>query len=92
MPARWRCKSSSSSMEMRTLTEAAKPCLRAFWLDVALPSGVMGPLDWAPLRRDCSERVSFGMVSGMVLGETFHLDTKVEVGGLAVNSVKRAGC
>ncbi len=32
-----------------------RPCLRAFMDETALPSGVTGPRDLAPLRRACSD-------------------------------------
>ncbi len=37
---------------------ARRPCFREFLAELALPSGVMGPLDLAPLRRAISARVS----------------------------------
>jgi hypothetical protein len=35
---------------------ARKPCFRAFWEEHALPSGVLGPHELAPLRRLAAAR------------------------------------
>ena len=39
----------------RRVKPAVSPCFRAFWEDLALPSGVVGPWDLAPLARAVSD-------------------------------------
>src|SRR5687767_10277412 len=48
---RRRATSSSSSRRMTAKVEAVNPCLRAFWEERDLPSGVAGPVERAALAR-----------------------------------------
>src|SRR5450631_4450550 len=49
--SRRRATSSSSSRRTTAKVEAVNPCLREFWAERDLPSGVRGPVDWAALAR-----------------------------------------
>src|ERR1700682_1484997 len=54
--------SSSSSRRTTAKCEAVKPCLREFWAERALPSGVRGPVEWDALARlaaSCFSEVGF---------------------------------
>jgi hypothetical protein len=48
----------------------AKPCWNLFMAETALPSSVVGPWEWAPLRRLASAwaSVDMGMWFSLVLG------------------------
>ena len=78
------------------LISAAKPCLRAFLEDIARPSGVVGPFDFAPFEREvsiwASVRGGFGWVVswwfsgiawsvGMVLGDPFEVEMRKRPAG-----------
>ena len=57
--------------------------MREFRLEAALPSMEVGPFDFAPLIRDCSERVFLVVVSVLDIVEIFLPATRIvrRVGG-----------
>ena len=65
--------------------EAANPCLRELRLERAFPSIEMGPLDLAPLMRDCSAWVLVVVVASVVsvlvdIGFCNLSDTRIDYG------------
>ena len=57
---------SSSSRRTTANLEAVKPCLRAFWAERVLPSGVMGPVERAALVRLAARRRADGALVDLV--------------------------
>src|ERR1039458_7493966 len=59
-----------SSRRTTAKVEAVNPCLRAFWAERVLPSGVRGPVDLAALARlaaNCSGETTFCELSIVML-------------------------
>ena len=46
----------------RTTRALLSPCFRLFWADLAFPSAVTGPFDFAPLLRAASALVDTGIL------------------------------
>ena len=74
------------------LTLAAKPCLRAFLEEAALPAGVTGPCEWAPLMRAWLARLAFLMAASrsgdsmdVILDITILSDLRIQDGLVAIN-------